>query len=179
MNITQETKIQMSRERFLESLLVLLVENLSFNDFLEKILLLLIQVLPSEAGSILEADYDGQIAFFRAAYGPSAERVKKFTIPFGHGLIGQVIETGQTVSTINSKQEKVHLRYIEKAVDFSARNLIAAPIQIQQKIFGVVELINRVDAESFSAEDSAQLNLYCASIGRAIEVQLSLLKSKA
>ena len=60
-----------------ESLLDLLVKDLSFDDFAREILVRFLKAIPCEAGSILEVAPDGQSLFFRAVSGRSSDRLDR------------------------------------------------------------------------------------------------------
>ena len=47
-------------------------------------------------------------------------------------------------------ENKMHLKAIQDAVGFEARNLVAVPIVIRGRIFGVLELLNRIGEHDFT-----------------------------
>ena len=63
---------------------------------------------------------------------------------------------------------------IEKAVGFETRNMIAVPIVIRGKIFGVLELLNRVGDDNYSPGDIELLTYLCDIAARSIEIRLML-----
>lgn len=158
----------------LESMLKLLVRDLKFTDFMREILMVMMKVVKSEAGSILEVDHKNNNMFFRATAGQSSDTITKFTVPMGQGIAGYVAESMQPLIVANIKENQMHLKAIEKAVGFETRNLVAVPLVIRGKIFGVLELLNRVGDENYSDNDIELLNYLCEMSAKAIEVRLML-----
>lgn len=158
----------------LESLFRLLTKSLKFNDFMREILLTLMKVVKSEAGSILEVDHKNKQMIFRAVVGQSSDSITQFTVPLGQGIAGYVAESLQPLIVSELKDNRMHLKAIEKAVGFETRNLIALPIVIRGKIYGVVELLNRVGDDTYSPGDVELLTYLCDAAAKAIEVRLML-----
>ena len=165
-----------------EELLSVLTRDISFNEFMTEILLSIMKGIRCEAGSILEVNHEEKTLFFRAATGHSSDQITQFVIPMGKGIAGHVAEAKQPFVTSNLEQNDVHLKSISKSVGFDAKSLLAVPILVRGKIFGVLELLNRVGEKEFSASDVELAMQVCGYVSKAIEVRLMLswsLQSKA
>jgi GAF domain-containing protein len=158
----------------LEAILQLPARNLGFREFVRELLLVLIKAVRSEAGSILELDHASQSLFFRAAVGTNADRVNSFTVPMGQGVVGHVAESLKPLVVNDLEKDRVHLKVIQEAVGFPMRNLIAAPILVRGKLFGVLELLNRVGEPGYSSEDVELIEYLCTQAARALELRLML-----
>ncbi|MBI4925533.1 MAG: GAF domain-containing protein, partial [Bdellovibrio sp.] len=110
----------------------------------------------------------------RAVVGCSSDRVTKFYIPLGKGLVGEVVETRQPVIFNKMEDNHTYLKSIEDAVGFKAKNVAATPIVIRSRIFGVIELLNRTSDEGFSQQDIDFLVYTTQLAARAIEARLIL-----
>jgi GAF domain-containing protein len=163
-----------ARFTMVDSFLRLLTQDLKFNDFVREILLVVMKVVKSEAGSIFEVDHTNNTLFFRAVVGQSSENLTKFTIPMGQGIVGHVAESRQTLIVADAEANKLHLRSVAKAVGFDTRNLIAVPILIRGRVYGVLELLNRVGEPNFTTSDIEILNYFCEMAAKAIEVRFML-----
>ena len=157
-----------------ESMLSLLTRNVKFSDFTREILLSIMKAVKCEAGSILEVDHKNNTLFFRSLVGQSSERIARFVIPMGKGIVGYVAESQQPLVVANVKENEVHLKAVQHTAGFEARNIVALPIIIRSKVYGVLELINRVGEADFTKEDVELLTYMCANAGRAIEIRLML-----
>jgi signal transduction protein with GAF and PtsI domain len=150
------------------------VRDQNFTDFIREILMATMKVVKSEAGSVLEVDHSKQQIFFRATVGVSSDRLSNFEIPLGQGIVGHVAETRRPLVVANVEENRMHLKAIQNAVGFEARNLIAVPIVIRGKLYGVLELLNRVGEPEFGPNDVELLSYGCEMAAKAIESRLMI-----
>ena len=136
-----------------ESYLKLLTRDFKFQDFMRELLLATMRVVKSEAGSVLEVDHTKNSLFFRAVVGQSSDRVSSFVIPMGQGIVGYVAESRQALVVANVSENKLHLKAIQDAIGFETRNLVAVPIVVRGKIYGVLELLNRIGEVDYTPAD--------------------------
>jgi GAF domain-containing protein len=169
----------MAKFAVIEQFLQLLTRDCSFNDFTREVLLSIMKVVKSEAGSILELDYRHSTIFFRAIVGQSSDRLTGFVIPLGQGIVGYVAESRQPLVVSNLEENKHHLKSIEKAVGFETRNLVAVPIIVRGRVYGVLELLNRVGEPDYTAVDVELLKYLCEMAAKAIEVRMMLAWSRS
>ena len=158
----------------LESFLNEITEDTSFSEFMQRILLVIHELIPSEAASILELHENGQFLFFRAALGPHVEDLFHFKIPTGKGIVGQVVESKSPLWIDNVKEHEQHMKVVGTSVQFESRNLVAFPILIRNKIYGVIELLNRADEDHFSTHDFEILDYFCKHAAKAIEIRMMM-----
>ncbi len=157
-----------------ESLLNLLTRDISFNDFTRELLLTAMKTVKCEAGSLLELDPEKRVLFFRSAFGFSSDQIVQYLIPIGKGIVGHVAETREALVVNDVTNSPVHLKSVQKAVGFTAKNLVCCPIIIRGQLYGVLELINRVGEEGFTPTDLELVTHFCAFAAKAIEVRLML-----
>lgn len=157
-----------------ECFLKLLTSDLKYQDFIREVLLNIIKVVKCEAGSILEIDHKNKNIFFRCAVGNTSDRIVRFVIPMGKGIVGYVAESRIPLVVSNIGENAHHLKAITDAVGFETRNLIALPVIIRGKVYGVIELINRVGESNFTETDIETLTSLCELVARAIEIRLMI-----
>ncbi len=161
-----------------EDFLKLLTKDYRFQDFMREMLLAVMKAVRAEAGSILEVDHENKVLFFRAAVGQKSDSVSSFTIPFGQGIAGYVAESRTPVIEDNLDDNLKHMRSIQDAVAFKSKNLAALPIVVRGRIYGVLELLNRLGEEKFTRNDLDLLNYICEMMAKAIEVRMMLAWTK-
>jgi GAF domain-containing protein len=154
-------------------------KNCNFEEFIRDLLVAIMNVVKSEAGSFLEVDQRNNTLFFRSVVGASSDRVVNFVIPMGQGVAGHVAESRQPTIVENVIENKEHLNSIAKAVGFEVRNLVALPVVIRGRVFGVLELLNRIGEVNYSANDVELLTYLCGMAAKAIEVRLMISWSQA
>jgi GAF domain-containing protein len=157
-----------------ESFMRQLPRDQSFGDFVREVLLTMMKVVKSEAGSLLEVDHKGKVLFFRAVVGASSDRVSSFVIPMGQGIVGHVADSRRPLVVSNVAENELHLKAIQDAVGFETRNLVAVPIIIRGRIFGVLELLNRIGEPDYTGADVELLNYACEMAAKAIEMRLMI-----
>jgi transcriptional regulator with GAF, ATPase, and Fis domain len=163
-----------SKVAALESFMNLITRDHGFEDFMREVLLVFMKIIKSEAGSILELDHDNQHYFFRTSAGISSDKLGKFTIPAGKGVVGHVGESRTVLVVDKADENKQHLKTIGQAVGFDARNLVAVPLMVRGKLYGVLELLNRVGELQYTPADVELLNYISEAASKAIEVRLML-----
>jgi GAF domain-containing protein len=166
--------INSSKLNVAEGLINILTRNYNFQEFIREILLTVMRAVTSEAGSFLEVDQTHAHLFFRCAVGTASDLITDFTIPIGQGVAGHVAESRRPYAVNNTAQNKIHLKSIGKAVGFEARNLVAVPIIIRGKVFGVLELLNRVGEKDYTDQDLEFLEYASQQIAKVIEVRLMI-----
>jgi GAF domain-containing protein len=157
-----------------ESFLKQVTRDQGFGDFIREILLTTMKVVKSEAGSVLEVDHKKNSLFFRAVVGTSSDRVSSFVIPMGQGIVGHVAESRRGILVSNVGENKLHLKAIQDAVGFETRNMAAIPIVIRGRIYGVLELLNRIGEPDYTNSDLELLNYACEMAAKAIEARLMI-----
>lgn len=135
---------------------------------------MVVRIIPSEAGSIFEIDANDQLLFFRAATGQDSDKIRRTTIPFGKGIVSQVAESQQGIVVPNTQDNAHHLKLIGQMIGFEAKDLMAVPIIIRGKTYGVVELLNRTGGSTFTPDDLELLYDMIGYIAKAIEVRLMI-----
>ncbi len=157
-----------------EAILNLLTKDYAFSDFVRELLLTIMKVVKCEAGSILEVDHAKGVLFFRAVAGQSSDRVASFVIPIGQGIVGHVAESRLPLVVSNVSENKLHLKAIQDAVGFEAHNLVALPIVVRGKVFGVLELLNRIGESDFLPTDIELLTYLCEMSAKAVEIRMMI-----
>jgi len=164
----------MAKASALDTFLTVAARDLAFNDFMREILLCFMRVVKCEAGSIFELNPQEQSLFFRAMVGRSSDLLSKYRVPVGHGVVGHVAESRQTLVVNDGSQDPRHLKAIEQEVDFQVKNMIAVPLVIRGQLYGVLELLNRIGEESFTTSDVDLLNYLSQMAAKAIEIRMMI-----
>jgi GAF domain-containing protein len=166
--------ITASKFAIVEALLTSVTRDQTYKDFCREMLLSMMKVVKSEAGSIFEVDPNANSLFFRAVVGTSSDRLGNFVIPMGQGIVGFVAESRRPLVVANVNENRMHLKAIQDAVGFETRNLIALPIVVRGKIYGVLELLNRVGEADYTPADVELLSYACEMAAKAIEARLMI-----
>ena len=142
---------------------------LSHSRLLEMIVETAAQVISANAASLFLLDAEAQELIFEVALGQKAEEVKRFRVPLGHGIAGLVAVTGQPMSVSDAQSDPRRAADIAQSVGYIPNSILCVPLYYEDQVIGVLELLDKVGAPSFSADDTATLGLFANQAAVAIE----------
>ena len=175
----QELQQQLDREHFAQELRTLLisVQNahiilapFSHSFLLEMVVTTAAQVISARSGSLFLIDEKAQDLVFEVAIGPAAQQVKKFRVPLGHGIAGIVALSGQPMAIADTPQDDRLAIDIASSVNYIPENILCVPLFYDDRIIGVLELLDKIDAHAFSLKDMETLALFANIAAFAIEL---------
>jgi putative methionine-R-sulfoxide reductase with GAF domain len=129
-----------------------------------------IHVTSAHAGALFLIDEKAQELFFEVSVGPHAAAVKDLRLPIGHGIAGVVAATGQPMIVANVEQDSRHAADIARVAGFSPKNILCVPLEYNDRIIGVLEVLDKQSGESFQLHDMELLGLFAKQAAVAIEL---------
>jgi signal transduction histidine kinase len=123
------------------------------------------EIFEAECGSLALIDLEQSTLIFQAAYdnqGNEVKSLKDFLMPLGQGIIGQVAQTGQPRIVNDVSQDPHWSPLVDHLTGFQTKKVIAVPLIVEGEILGVVELLNKDNAD-FSQQDLELLSLVASS----------------
>lgn len=127
------------------------------------------RVIPSEAASLFLIDAQAQELVFEVALGQKAEEVKKFRVPLGHGFAGLVAVSGQPMTASDVESDSRHASDIAQLIGYSPKSILCCPLVYNDQVVGVLELLDRRGASSFSPADIDTLWMFANQAAIALE----------
>jgi signal transduction histidine kinase len=110
------------------------------------------RLMKSEAGSIvLRDEATGDLVF--EATDRKHEKVLKMRLASGTGIIGAVINSGETMIIEDFKKDCRSCKKVDSKTGFTTRSALCVAIKSGKRIIGALEVLNRIVAEPFSMED--------------------------
>lgn len=126
-------------------------------------------ILEAEAGSLLLTVDDGSGDLeFRVVYGGSGQELIGRRLPANRGLVGEVAATGEMVIVNDVANDPRWGGELSKGA-FRTNNVIAVPLITQDRVIGVLELLNKKDNKAFSNDDAELLTTFAGQAAVAIE----------
>jgi diguanylate cyclase (GGDEF)-like protein len=110
----------------------------------------------------------GELVFARVA-GSAAESLTGKRIPLGEGIAGWVAQRGVSAVAEKPREDPRWSGSIDLLIGFKTDSLIAVPLRSGDKVFGVIELLNRLDGKAFSAFDMRVLSTIADFAAIAVE----------
>jgi Nif-specific regulatory protein len=134
--------------------------NTLINSNFQDIHVLLTHILESamrlcggEASSLLMMDKKNQELRFEVALGSKGQDIKKYTVKIGEGIAGWVARNNKSLIINDVANDKRHLRFISRQIDYPSNTILATPMRIKDECIGVIEVINKKDKKDFTQED--------------------------
>ncbi len=126
-------------------------------------------ILDAEAGSLLLTAEDGSGDLeFKVAIGGSGGDLIGLRIPAGRGLVGEVALTGQPIIVSNAATDPRWSGELSKG-SFHTTSVLAAPLSAQNRVIGVLEVLNKKSGRGFTNDDTELLSTFAGQAAVAIE----------
>ena len=169
----RQSKLDSSINRFKEiSTWVASVNNQ--DQLLELIVETATQMMNAKASSLLLVDEKTKRLYFKVATGEKKEDVKKFEIELGQGIAGHVAQTGEPLLIPNVQKDPRWYKEISESIGFETHSIACAPMKVNDKTIGVVEIIDKADGSAITEEDIKMLSVFAelaaVAIGNAKEI---------
>lgn len=170
---------QVEDDRFAEDLrdvLVLTAANgiiaspVDHERLLEMIVSTAAHVIGAEAGLLFVVDEAKGELCFEVSMAPNTDAVEKFRVPLGHGIAGLVAATGQPMATSAAEEDQRLLEEVGEMIGYEPRSLMAVPLSYGDRVIGVLELLDKDAARSFSPSDMEALAMFGHQAAVALEL---------
>lgn len=141
----------------------------AYSRLLEMIVETAARFIPSEAASLFLIDQENYQLVFEVALGQKAQEVKKFTVPMGHGIAGLVAVSGQPMAVSDAQNDTRQASDIAQSINYAPRSILCVPLFYNDTVIGVLELLDKIGAAAYSADDIYLLGFFASQAAVAIE----------
>lgn len=123
----------------------------------------------TEEASILLIDPATGELRFEAASNLTRAEMEAIPVPLEGSLGGWVATHGEPLLVADARSDSRWFRDVDKTIQFKTRNLLAVPMQIHNKIIGVLEAINKKDDQPWTSDDVNTLTALSSQAAIAIQ----------
>ncbi len=123
---------------------------------------------PSYWSLLLRNPKTGDLTF-SIAVGSGVEQLKGMVIPKGQGIVGWIAEHGEALIIEDVSRDPRFSPDIDKLTRLQTKSIIGVPLKNNGKVFGVIELINKLDGGAFSPLELSLLSTIADFAAIAIE----------
>ncbi|RPJ26048.1 MAG: GAF domain-containing protein [Chloroflexi bacterium] len=162
--LLQETQRRAHQLATLNEITRQLTSTLEQEPLLRNILENAVNILNCEAGTLFMMDEQTGDLIFRVTAGPVAGNLLGQRLPAGTGIVGRAVQLRAPVIENDGQRSVARYEAPDKQTGFTSRSLLAVPMQIKDRVLGVIEVINRRDGLPFVEDDQ---NLLTAFAGQA------------
>lgn len=146
-----------------------LTSTLALKPLLSQIMQSATEILNCEAGSLFMVDPQTDELIFEVVLGPVAANLQGRRLPPGTGMVGQAVITGKPVIANDAKRRKEWFDKTDQQTGFDTQDLLVVPMRIQDRVIGVIEVINKKDGSPFTISDQELLTAFTSQATIAIE----------
>ena len=167
--LLQETQQRAHQLSTLNEITRQLTSTLEQEPLLRNILENAVSILNCEAGTLFLIDDPTGDLIFRVTAGPVAGNLLGQRLPAGTGIVGRAVQLRAPVIENDAQRSATRYDAPDKQTGFISRSLLAVPMQIKDRVLGVIEVINRRDGLPFVADDQNLLTAFAGQAAVAIE----------
>lgn len=113
-------------------------------------------LVDAEASTLMTLDVETNELVFQIPRGARAQELQGFRLPMGQGVAGWVAENKQPLRVDDTTQDPRFAPKADEQSGFHTRSLLAVPMMLQDRVTGVLEVINKRSG-TFSPEDERSL----------------------
>jgi signal transduction histidine kinase len=146
-----------------------LTSTLELDPLLKGILHSASDILNCEAGSLLMVDENTDDLVFKVTVGPVAQSLLNTRTSKNSGLAGKAMNSKQPVMVNDVQASEEWSSSYDKQTGFITRSVLVVPLQVMDRMIGVIEVINKRDFTAFNVDDLELLTAFAAQAGIAIE----------
>ncbi len=120
------------------------------------------------AASIALVVQEEEVLEFRVAYGSGNEEVVGQRIPLDAGIAGYVAMTGQPIAVSDVKRDPRFEQDFAESTGYVPDSILATPLVWEERVIGVMEVLDKVDAPSFGMQDMELMGIFAQQAAIAI-----------
>jgi signal transduction histidine kinase len=119
--------------------------------------------------SILLVDPKSGDLYFEAATGSKSEEIQRYVVPIENSIAGWVVQHGEAVVLDDAQKDARHFPKSDIELHFTTHSMLSVPLSVKGQIIGVLQALNKADAQSFDEDDVNLLMTLAAQAAVAVE----------
>ena len=134
----------------------------SLSDLLEmvmNILTIALDAVKSKDGSILLLDDENDELVFVAVVGDRSAELTDYRIPAGAGVAGWVNLHKKAALVADVRKDDRWISAVDQSIGFHTQSLMAVPLILEDRVLGVIEVVNSRSENLFNEKDLELLQL--------------------
>jgi Nif-specific regulatory protein len=153
------TSNQADRTRKLVEIINIINSTLEIDSLLDLVIGTVSSMLDAEGCSLVLRQPGSDELYFRTATGAASEEIKKLRLKLGEGIVGAVARDGKPLLIVDAKSDPRVRHDIGDEVGMPTRSIICAPLSVEGRLAGSIEVVNPKSKARFDEDD---LEFLCA-----------------
>jgi signal transduction histidine kinase len=142
---------------------------LESTELLDIIVQVVTELLQTESASIMLIDKETGELHFKAVAGENRASIRPIAVPMEGSIAGQIATQNQPLLIRDVKSDPRWYRQADEKSGFVTRSIIGVPMQVQGKVIGVVEAVNKRGDAEMTWEDVRLLTVLADQAAIAIQ----------
>jgi signal transduction histidine kinase len=157
-------------ERYLSLLDIakVLASTLDLDRLLYQIVRAAANLTDSQAASILLYDETKNKLFFQSSTNLDSKVMRGLEVPVESSIAGEILKTRKPIIVMDTQDDPRHFSGVSDSTNFQIRSLMGVPMITNEKIIGVLEVINKHKG-AYSSDDEGMLVALGSQAAIAIE----------
>jgi signal transduction histidine kinase len=129
------------------------------------------RVAGAEAASVILYDEKSDELYFEVALGDSGDQARlksEIRLKMGQGIAGSAAAARATLNISDASRDPRFFSEADSASSFQTRNLLAVPMIERGSLIGVLEVLNKVGADTFSPLDVHVMEMFSGIAAAAV-----------
>lgn len=143
--------------------------HLDLDAVLESVMSVTTDVMRVEASSLVLIEDETGDLLFHVTRGQKAEAVKPIRMKPGEGIVGLVVQSEKAVIVNDVAKEPQFCKKVDIASGFKTRSILCVPMATTDRLWGAIEVVNKVDGGDFDKHDQALCEAIAGQAAMAIE----------
>lgn len=127
------------------------------------------RIFNAAAASILLVNEQEQVLVFKVAYGAANRDLVGMKFPLNQGIAGYVVMTGQPLTVSNVRTDPRFNQDFARSTGYVPNSILAAPLLAGDRVIGVMEVLDKINAASFGMQDMELLAMFARQAAIAID----------
>ena len=140
---------------------------IELEPFLQKVVTVASELTDSEAASILELDEQSKSLRFLAAPKVHIDALHSVRVPVNGSMAGWVIREQKPLISPDVSIDDRHFREVDFTLAYKTHTLLAVPLTVRGKAFGVLEVVNKNKAH-YTEDDALILEMLAVPVALVI-----------
>ena len=140
-----------------------------YQDRLQSIVEAAREAFGAQACSIALLDDDELTLEFSVASGAGAEGIVGMRVPVSVGVAGWVVSSGQAIEVTDVARDPRWAADVAEQTGYLPRTILAAPLETEQSLIGVIEVLDRDTSRPGAERDLVMLSLLALQTSLAVE----------
>lgn len=127
---------------------------IQLDKLLNQIIASATEMMDARGGALLLTDAEGKNLKFEVVTGGASSQLRGMVMPVNdRSIAGLVATRGKPYIENNTQRSPYFSGQVDKLTGYKTRKLICVPLKVQERVIGVVEVLDKVSGDDFNRDD--------------------------